>query len=194
MDDVTVALWNAALVGHLGQAALIGPDDDSPTADKVRACWDITRRAVLRSYPWNSAMRRAVLPRNADAPAWGYANAYPLPPDCLLVWEVNGQRQGRGAWSVEDGQILTDLAPPLRVRYVADIPVHRMDAGLQSLCALELAVMLAQPVTANVELGNRLIAGLPRARAEVRGTDAREGNQTQSYDRDDIGDWLDVRR
>lgn len=190
-NDVTVAVWNQALL-CLGQPMVSGPDDDSETAMRVRNAWVIVRPAVLRTYAWNCAMRRALLPQLVGAPAWGFAHAFPLPDGCLRLWEVNGQK--RAAWSVEGKQILTDLSGPLRVRYIADIEAHEMDAGLRDLMALEMAARLAHPLTNNAALAQQLAEALPRERAYTRAGDAMEGNDQHSYDRDDMPDWLDVRQ
>lgn len=191
-SEVTVAVWNGALL-RLGATPLTGPDDDSETAARVRMLWPLVRQDLLRAYPWNCAMRRALLARNAVAPAWGFAHAYPVPADCMLVWEVNGQRQDSGAWSVEGAQILTDLAPPLRMRYVADVEAHQMDATVRSLLSRVLAEALAQAQTNNTALAERLGREAARAMVEAKGVDARESNHHRPYDRDDMADWLSVR-
>lgn len=190
-NEVTVRVWNTALL-RLGQPLMAGPDDETEVGARVRIAWDSVRPAMLRAYPWNCAMRRAALPRLAVAPAWEYANAYPVPADFLLLWRVNGQK--RGAWTLEGGQILTDLAAPLRIQYVADIQAHQMDPALAALAALELAHLLSQPLTSNTALADKLYGELQRTRVETRAMDARENNEQQRYDRDDIPDWLDVRR
>lgn len=189
--DVTVAVWNQALL-RLAMPLMAGPDDDSETAVRVRASWAIVRPAVLRSYPWNCAMRRTSLPALATPPDWGFAHAYPLPTGCVRLWQVNGQK--RGPWSVEGRQVLTDLPGPLRVRYIADIEAHEMDPALRRMIALEMATDLAMPLTNNAGLAQQLAADLPRERAVTRGGDAMEGNEQDNYDRDDIPDWLDARQ
>lgn len=190
-NDVTVAVWNQALL-RLAQPLLSGPDDDSETARRVRAQWGLTRPAVLRSYPWNCAMRRALLPALVEKPAWGFANAFSLPAACMRLWEVDGQKRGR--WSVEGGQILTDLPGPLRVRYVADIEAHQMDPSLRLLMSREMAAELAMALTNNATLAQTLAEDIKRQRVDARASDAMEANDQQNYDRDDIPDWLDARR
>ncbi|MBP7338807.1 hypothetical protein [Niveispirillum sp.] len=191
INDVTVAVWNQALL-CLAQPLLSGPDDDSETARRVRVQWAVSRPAVLRSYPWNCAMRRALLPALVEKPAWGFANAFSLPTGCLRLWEVDGQK--RGPWTVEGGRVLTDLPGPLRVRFVADIEAHQMDPALRLLMAKEMAADLAMALTNNATLGQSLAADIKRLRVETRASDAMEANDQQFYDRDDMPDWLDVRR
>ncbi len=188
-DHVTVALWNRALL-RLGATVLSGPDDQSAAAEQVVAVWDGVRRSVLASYPWNCAMRRATLAANAVPPEWGYAHAYTLPAACVRPWEVKGQK--RRDWEVENGQIVTDLPAPLRLRYIADIAVHEMDERLKTLMVRELAAAVAFAVTGNRDLATEMEQSLEKMRVETRAADAREGHTGQVYDGGG-DDWVAVR-
>ena len=106
------AIANRAL-SKLGQPRMANIDTDGTKAARVMSeMWDIVRDAMLQAYPWNFAIKRAVLAQT-DAPAWGWDYAYTLPVDCLAVIEIKDDPD----YVVEDGKILTDSAE-VYLRYI----------------------------------------------------------------------------
>lgn len=125
-----VEIANRALT-KLGAARITSLTDNNKSARAIAAVWDTVRRAELRKRNWSFALRRGSLPSLADAPAWGFALAYQLPPDFLRLVQVNDifivpsltdYREGDdSAYAIEGNQLLTDFPAPLKFRYVADI-------------------------------------------------------------------------
>jgi len=125
-----IEIINRALF-KLGASPLLSLGDNNKQARIMSGLWDTVRKAELRRHNWAFALRRALLPALADAPAWGYARAYQLPADCLRImqvgefFEVPSAADYRGMddspYAVEGSTLLSNQSAPLKLRYVADI-------------------------------------------------------------------------
>lgn len=145
MAASNVGIANRALQ-KLGGGYIANFLDNSKEARAVNRAYDFIRQAVLRSHPWNFALRRAALTASAAAPAFGYDLQYQLPTDCLRVLEVQGGEYQ--PYQVEGRLILTDQAAPLKIRYVADITdPNQFDALFIEAFASRLAVELCEDLT-----------------------------------------------
>lgn len=182
---------------------MVGADPIMSFADAAKAAklcqrnYAPVRDATLRAYPWNCAIRRAVLPA-ATAPLWGFANAFELPqgpgepsPYCLRLLRLEGELDTDIVYRVEGRRILTDEAAPLRVVYIARVlDPTQYDPLLDDAIAARLAVDLCIPLTQNganmAALGDTYKAKL----AEARRSDAQEGSAEQVA----ADQWLGSRR
>ena len=112
---------NRALA-KLGQPRVANIETDNSKAPKaLNEMYDQVRDALLAEYPWNFALTRAQLAKDATSPAWDWANAYTVPSDFLSLVEV----KNNPAYSLERGKILTNQGAPIYILYVARID----DAG-----------------------------------------------------------------
>lgn len=116
-----VEIANRALT-KLGAERILLLTDPSKEARVMNSMFDTVFDAELRRHRWKFALKRATLPALVAAPEWGYSYAYQLPSDFLALVQVNdyylrGLKQ-KTLWTIESGQILTDLPAPLKVRYV----------------------------------------------------------------------------
>lgn len=114
-----VSIANRALT-KLGAERVLLLEDDTQQSRVLKSMFDDVRDAEIRRHRWKFAIKRAELLALADGPGWGYSFQYPLPSDYLGLIQVGEQyvRLGRKApWSVESGNILTNLQAPLRIRY-----------------------------------------------------------------------------
>jgi hypothetical protein len=156
-----VEIANRALT-KLGAARITSLTDNSKAARAISAVWDTVRRSELRKRNWSFALRRASLPSLADAPAWGFAVAYQLPPDFLRLVQVSDvfivpgltdYRQGDdSAYAIEGNQLLTDFPAPLKIRYVMDVT----DPGsFDALFVESLAAKLAYETCYEINQSNQ---------------------------------------
>jgi hypothetical protein len=116
-----VEIANRALT-KLGAERILLLTDPNKEARVMNSMFDTVMDAELRRHRWKFALKRATLPALVATPEWGYAYAYQLPADFLALVQVNefylrGLKQ-KTLWTVESGQILTDLAAPLKLRYI----------------------------------------------------------------------------
>lgn len=120
-----VSIVNRALI-KLGEQPILSLTDNVKQARTMAALFEDTRDAELRAHRWKFAMRRTQLPALVEAPDWGYQLQYELPADFLGLVQVNeiylraGTKQ-RAPWAIEGRRLLTDIAAPLAIRYVARV-------------------------------------------------------------------------
>lgn len=116
-----VSIANRAL-SKLGEDRILLLTDNNKAARTINQMYDDVVDAELRRHNWKFALKRSSLPALADAPAWGFSFQYPLPADFIKLVQVNEfyarTNTQQALWSVESGLILTNLAAPLKVRYV----------------------------------------------------------------------------
>ena len=176
MTVSVVSICNRAL-DLLGADPITSLEDGSKSANLCLRNFESIRDAVLRSYPWNSAMRRARLAALAESPAWGFLYQFPLPtgPDparCLRVYRVDGCDDYR----VEGRRLLTDAPPPLDIHYIGEIsdPAD-FDPLLSDAIAARLAVYLAANITESASRIEAMRANYRDALAQARSADSQEG-------------------
>lgn len=140
---------NALLL--LGAQTINSFDDESDRATLVANLWPNAVEAILRSHPWNCAIKRAALAPDAVAPAFDYSYAFTLPGDCLRVLSV-GEKGAAQDYEVEGRKLLSD-ENPLYVRYVyrnEDVP--SWDALLVQAAEAYMAMTLAYPITKSASM------------------------------------------
>lgn len=113
ITDLEVA--NKSLL-KLGQRPIYSFDEQNEAARTVKAIYGSVRDAEISVYRWNFAVRRAVLPRDKEEPAFGYKSAYTLPADFLRLEAVGGLP---GSWTIENNKILTDYKAPIKIIYLS---------------------------------------------------------------------------
>lgn len=170
LSDVQICS-NALL--QLGQKPIntLAGDPAQATTDREQACanlWPTVRDSVLRSHPWNCAIKRVVLSPDSAGPAFGYDYQFLLPGDWLRTLEV-----GSGGvpidYRMEGGRILAD-ATVLQLTYLyrnenpAAWDALLVDAMTASMCA-RLAVAMTGDQGKKVEFERQLLAILRTARA-----------------------------
>lgn len=194
-NPAIVAICNAAL-RDLGQNPIISLDDPSKAARLCKGGYFDARDAALRAYPWNGAMRRAILPALDEAPAFGFAYAYqlpegPVPEYCLRVIEINGEPIADVCCSVEGRLLLLNDGPPARIRFIGRIEdPGQFDPLLKRAIGLRLAADIGYGLTGNRSLSNDCEGLFRDWTAAGRRADAKEG----SSERITGSTWLEARR
>ncbi len=152
-----VEIVNRALT-KLGESRILSLTDDTKAARDANSLFAIVRDAELRAARWRFAIKRQILPQLVDPPAFGYDRQFQLPVDCLKVLDVGDFYPGADTtdyvvsdtseYAIEGNVILTNLAAPLRLRYIArtDNPTL-FDATFVEVLACKLAVELAESLT-----------------------------------------------
>ena len=175
----------------LGADPIASLEDGSKLAGLCQRNFEPCADSVLRLYPWNSALCRVRLPALAEAPSWGYAAQYQLPPGplpahCLRVLEVAGCDDYR----IEGRRILSHVLAPLDILYIGRIAdATQYDPLLAEAIAARLSVQLAGNLT---ESGARIEAARAHFNdilSQAKVSDAQEGGaQRLSVDA-----WLQAR-
>lgn len=140
---------NALLL--LGAQTINSFDDESDRALLVSNLWPTALEAILRSHPWNCAVKRAQLAPDATAPAFDYAYKFTLPGDCLRILTI-GERGENPQYELEGRKVLFDEAL-LNIRYVyrnEDIP--SWDSLLVQAAEAYMAMTCAYPITKSASM------------------------------------------
>lgn len=130
-------------------AQTINDFQDQLNLDRAKLCANLypsQRDSILRAHPWNCCIKRIVLAPLAEAPAFGYSQAFELPADCLRVLEV-----GTGGLQIDylvEGRTIQADTMALELRYVFRNEVEATwDAHLVDLMTVAMAAVLAYPIT-----------------------------------------------
>lgn len=152
-----VDICNLALT-KLGDNRIISLDDGTEEADSLSAIYDLILEDELRKRNWRFSMLRTTLPALASTPAFGYDNQYALPSGYLRAIQVgeyfvsenlrNHTGDKTPFYTIENNMILTDMAAPLKFRYVSSaITPDKYDACFKNAFASRLAYELAEDST-----------------------------------------------
>lgn len=77
-------ICNLALL-KLGEETIMDLNENSKSATVCRLFYADTRDSLLRSHPWNFAIKRVQLAKLLTTPVYGYDSEFQLPSDCLRV-------------------------------------------------------------------------------------------------------------
>lgn len=181
-----VDVANRAL-GLVGNERLMALDEASNAAGAVRAHMDAVSDAVLRSHPWNCAIRRALLAADATPPVFGFVAAFTLPanPYCLRVLGIGSATAPyKGAWQIEGRKLLADAGGPLPVRYIARVDPVDWDAMLADVIAVRLAAAIAYQLTSSRDAEAQLLKQFEALLRDARSIDGQEGSVLAGWQSD----------
>ncbi len=145
-----VGIASAALT-YLGRDPISSLDDGSTYATLMRDRYPATRDRLLRTYPWNFAMRHASLAgAKLAAPLFGFTHKVSLPQGgalgrCLRVWSIDK----RGVkFQVVGFELYINFDPPAPIAYViAEENPERFDPIFAELLAVEIALTCVNRVS-----------------------------------------------
>ncbi|TFH47915.1 MAG: hypothetical protein E4H01_07345 [Lysobacterales bacterium] len=159
--------------------------DTTRKAVLARNRWPAVSDAMLRSHPWNCAIKRATLAPDVTVPDWpDNVNYFTWPnnPYCLRILEV--QTAGLD-FQIEGRKIITD-STELAIKFVARVPVDEFDALLFEASVDALASELALSLTRNPDFRQVLRDGVYAKDGKLqwaRGIDGQEGRTRKSQNR-----------
>lgn len=154
-SEIQVA--NRALT-KLGSNRITSLTDDVKAARSISSCFEDIRDDELRSHRWQFAMKRISLAALSEAPAFGFARQYALPPDFLRLDMINDEYPAAvmdnyiGAetqeYMIEGNLILTDIEAPLKLRYISRVTdPNQWDVNFREAMASRLAMEICEDLT-----------------------------------------------
>lgn len=171
---------NALLL--LGQNTIASFTEATDRATLASNLWDNARQMVLRSHPWNCAVKRAALAPEVAAPAFDFTYQFLLPGDCLRVLSV-GQQDEAPMYKVEGRKILID-DNPCYLRYIFDNDdVPSWDAMFTEAMQRYMAWSMAYALTKSTSLRDSMGAEYEQLLKRGRSVDGQEDTQ------DTVGDF-----
>lgn len=141
--------------------------------------WPTVRDSVLRSHPWNCALKRIVLSPLTQNPAFGWSAQYQLPSDWLRNHEINGLKSDQVDFVVEGRRLLINEGT-LYLRYVyRNTSVEEWDPILVDAAELYMASRMAKAITGSDTLGERYLSYFQAKVREARTVDGQDDSPQQ---------------
>jgi len=161
---------NLALA-ELGFPAVLDVDVDATKAARImKLIFNSTSDALLRSHPWNFAMKRQTLALDAAAPAHGYTKQYALPSDFRRLVRVNVDD-----YRVEGKRLLTDQGGSIELLYIRSVAdPNDFDAMYIRALATKMAQLAAFALTGRVDETVRMGNAHELAMQDARTVDGQE--------------------
>ncbi len=176
--STSVEICNFAL-GILGASRINSINDETKEAQLCKGSIDMLREELLRSHPWNFAIKRKLLAATVQEPEYEFRYKFTLPSDCLRFLEAYSTYN----WKLEGDGILTSEvsdpnSPLLEVRYVANITdMSAWDATVKKALGYALATQLSYAITGKDSLFDRLTGMYEMTLDRARAVDATEDVQ-----------------
>lgn len=161
----------------IGENPITNLTDGSNEANVASDLYSEARDELLRSHPWNFAIKRVKLARLTAEPTTEFNYKYQLPDDFIRVVEVAGNDENvpDAVYRIEGDTILADWED-LYLRYVAQITDPNMmpadfRTALSRQLAADMALPLVQSNTVEDQMTKRARAALLRAKSTDAITD-----------------------
>lgn len=193
-----VNLANMALT-MLGQQPITALTDSNNRAIMVNERYADVRDSVLRSHPWNCAIKRDTLAKRSDTPQWGYDNIYALPSDFMRLVSIEDPTQKYSLEAGNEGDATSDAndlvllsdASSMNIRYIYRITdVSKMDDTLKHAIAVRLAADLALAITGDSGKENFMMQKYQSVLTQAQWEDSVQSNTTETIHG---GLWLESR-
>ena len=187
------AIMNQAL-DLLEEEPIIDPSDDRAAVRWMNRNYGPVRDSLLRLHPWNFAVRRKSLAREATAPDSGWRYSFVLPPDCLRVLplDVGGYLNGASVqYAIEGRRIVSDACQqPLPISYIARVEDDtQMDAMFVQVLAVTLAYRAASWLTGKQGLAQAMQQQAKEMLMQAQMVDSLEGTPATP----EADDWINGR-
>lgn len=140
-----VSICNRALA-MIGAEPIAALTEDSAGGRACDLLYEPCRDYVFRQMSWNCLTTRASLALLSDSPAFGFDNQFALPSDCLRLVDIVDSNNVSTTydWSVEGGNVLTNLSTVYAVYIKKETDVAKWDSLLQEAVAAYLSHELAK--------------------------------------------------
>lgn len=169
----------------LGAATITALTENSKEARLCNRRFETVRDAVIRAHPWNVAITRATLAKDATAPAFGFTNQFTLPTDpyCLRVlsfWNSNvdsdvAAYDSQVMFKIEGRKVLSN-EDSCKITYLARVTdTEQYDPLLSSTIAHKLAAETAYAITGSNSVTQGMQQLYELRLKEARSIDAMEG-------------------
>lgn len=168
-----IDICNAALM-RVGGNAITSLTENTVAAKACNASYDIVRRDLLRSHPWNFALKYAELAQDATKPIFGYDFSFTLPSDCLRVISTAEQEEnnylGLGSdfngfvtisssvdYAMSDqykiiGRHIYSNNNKMLIKYISDVEdTSLFDPSFIELFAVRLAMTISYKISGSVQ-------------------------------------------
>lgn len=173
-------------IARVGGKQILTVDDDIEEARLCKKFYPMVRNRLLRSHPWNFAIKRVQLAEIDEEPLFGFDHQYQLPNDSLRVLEINDPEE---EYKIEGRTVQTDATTANARILFEQTDESQWDANFVDVMSCALAVELAYPITQSRETQESLMKETEKRLREARSFDAQEG----VLDQVSASSWLNSR-
>lgn len=153
----------------IGGKQIASFEEESQLAQTCRNIYDTTRLALLRLHPWSCAKKRQILSPVSTYPSFGFAHAFPLPSDYVLIIAANTE-----CYEVENRHILADVQL-IQLEYIFNNDTEQTwDSLLVEAMTLKMASKLCKPVTGSTTERDSIDAEFLRLFPQAKAINAQE--------------------
>jgi len=151
---------------------------------EARACnlfYEQTRQMSLVAHPWGFAKKVDALALLSSGNPKGFDLAYQLPSDCLFAREISQGTPSLGEldYVVVGRELWTDVEDAELVYTYDATDVNQMSPLFATAFSHRLALVLAMPITKNVEVRREQFAAYMGSLSEAKTIDAREQHDSR---------------
>lgn len=170
--DSEVEICNLALfkIGQSQQISALG--EEGVLGESFEVLYPHTRDYLLASHPWNFAIGRSALTKDANSPAFDYSSQYVLPSDYLRAVRLWNTKED---WRVEGDRLLTDASPANLIYIKRITDVTKFSPLFQELLVTKMAADLALTIKADATKKGLLDREAERMWREAKRRDGQEG-------------------
>lgn len=153
----------------IGGKQIASFEEESQLAQTCRNIYDTTRLALLRLHPWSCAKKRQILSPVSTYPSFGFAHAFPLPSDYVLIISANTE-----CYEVENRHILADVQL-IQLEYIFNNDTEQTwDSLLVEAMTLKMASKLCKPITGSDAAGQNAEAQFQDLLRQAKAINAQE--------------------
>jgi len=157
----------------LGDKSLSSFEESNDNAERAANLFPSVRDFILRSHPWNCAVKRVALSPDETPPAFGYSYQFTLPGDWLRTLSIG--EPGDDIDHVTENMKILANTNVLYLRYIfRNIEVNSWDAMLIHCMEKAMAAALAYPVTQSTSLKEACVKEVNDALKTARAVDGIE--------------------
>ncbi len=168
----SVSICSNALL-MLGAQTINDLDEGTDRARLAANLYPQVRDEMLRSHPWNCAIKRVVLAPDVAMPPFGYTYQFTLPSDWIRTLSV-GDYGEEIDFRSEGRRILADT-DTLKLRYVFhNTNEATWDAGFVESMQLAMAARMAYAITQSASLEELRVRELEMALKRARAADGQD--------------------
>jgi hypothetical protein len=136
----------------LGMEPITSLTEGTPSADVCGVRYPLLRDSIFSEYPWNFALKKALLSREVDTPVSGYAYQYLLPSDgkadgVIAAFETDDEgAHPISNYIIQGGRLLTDYKT-VYADYIAEVDETYWPSYFVNFVAHALAADIALTLT-----------------------------------------------
>lgn len=177
-----VSICNSAL-SKIGSQSITALTDNNKRAKLCNEQYFKIRNELLRSHPWNFAIKRIVLDKDATIPEFQWNHKFCLPDDYLRSIELYESDQK----FVIEGRFLLSNESVAKLVYISKVTdPTTFEDSFSELLALQLAYELSYPLVQSNSLKATMQTELSVKLRDVRSYDAQEGHADNHFIADDF--------